>query len=210
MPQHFNHPVSVWVLFLSFTGLIILAGCSSDEEPVTEVKPDAAPPGPTYDMGPSVALPTPVTDIFRYLPEAPEGIRSRPGDAAAPLIQVKEVTRVAVRDKKFKRTYSETPASGPFKKVQYIMSQDGKSVHRVIGTFHRQYARKDRHESIIEMIKMRLGAPKEIKTKKTISQRWALPEFGIEVRKDLVAEKYFSSAPLELIYDTDTRSVPAK
>ena len=206
MPQHFNHPVSVWVLFLSFTGLSILVGCSSDEEPVTEVKPDAAPPAPTYDMGPAAALPTPVTDIFRYLPEAPEGIRSRPGDAAAPLLAVKGVKRV----KKFKRLFAETPRSGPFKKVQYIIGKDGQSVQRVIGTFHRQYARKDRHESIIEMIKMRLGAPKDIKTKKTVSHRWALPDFGIEVRKDLMAEKYFSSAPLELIYDGDTRSVPAK
>ena len=206
MPQHFNHPVSVWVLFLSFSVLFPLTGCSSDEEPVTEVKPDAAPPTPTYDMGPAVALPTPVTDIFQYLPEAPLGIRSRPGDEAGPLIAAEEVLLV----KKFRRLYRETPASGPFKRVQYVVSEDGKTVQRVIATFHRQYARKDRHESIIEMVKMRLGAPKEVKTTKSVSQQWALPEFGIEIRKDLIAEKYFSSAPLELIYDVNTRSKPVQ
>lgn len=204
MPQHFNHPVWVCAVFLTFSALGALFACSSDEAPVTEVKPDANTSPPNYDMGPAKSLPTPVTDIFRYMPEAPAGIRSRPGDAAKPLITAKTVKL----KKNFRRLYVERPKSGPFKVVQYLIDKDGKSVERVIGTFHREYARKDRHESIIEMIKMRLGAPKETKTEAALTHRWALPEFGVEVRKDLVSDKYFSSAPLELIYDSRTRSAP--
>ena len=206
MSMHFNLPVSPTNLFLAFLFATLLGGCSSDEEPVTEMKPDSGPLAPIYDMGPAPKLPIPVTDIFRYLPEAPTGIRARPRDPALPLVSLKNVRLLDG----FTRVYVETPSSGPFKRVQYKLSKDRKTVERVVATFHRQYSRKDRHESIVEMIKMRLGAPKERKDKKAVLQHWALPEYGIAVRKDLVAGKFFSSTPLDLIYDANLRSVTVK
>ena len=202
MWSHFNHPVFKGTLFFVLGGISGLLGCNKDEEAMVEVQADAAVKSPTYDLGPAVALPRPVAEVFRYMPEAPEGIRARPEDDTSALLKVPSVKKV----NGFQRLYSESMEAGPFKRVQYVLSPDLKTVERVIATFHRQYVRQDRIDSIIEMISIRLGKPQEIKTQKTAGHRWSLPSFGVEVRKDLESAKFFSSQPLELIFDKRTRS----
>lgn len=206
MYKYFNHPVPLKVVFFGIFVVCSIFGCFSDDAAVEEVKSDAAIKAPTYDMGQAVALPTPITDIFKYVPDAPKGIRVRAGGSAKALLNVPSVKKVP----KFKRLLREILKSSAFHQVQYVLSEDGKKVERVIATFHRQYARKDRHEAIIEMISVRLGKPEEIKSNSLSSHRWSLPNFGIEIRKDLGSAKFFSSRPLDLVYDIRTKSVQRK
>jgi hypothetical protein len=203
MYQYFNHPVPLRFVFFGILVFWSVIGCSSDEVAVQEVQPDATIKGPTYDMGKAAALPAPITDIFKYVPDVPKGIRARAGEPAAPILKVPTVKKVP----KFKRLLRETLKDSPFHQVQYILSQDNKKVDRVIATFHRQYARKDRHEAIIEMISVRLGKPEEVKTGTYLTHRWSLPTFGLEIRKDIKSAQFFSSRPLDLVYDIRTKSV---
>jgi hypothetical protein len=203
MYQYFNHPVPLRSVFFGIILFCGISGCSMDEAAVKEVMSDAAVKGPTFDMGQAIALPMPITDIFKYAPDTPKGVRARPGDLAKALLKVPTVNKVP----QFKRLFRETLKSGPFYQVQYVLSKDSKTVKRVIATFHRQYARKDRHEAIVEMISVRLGKPEIVKAGQSTSHRWSLPDFGLEVRKDLRTEKFFSSRPLDLVYDIDTKYV---
>ena len=197
MPQYFNHPMLYGTVFFGVAVIITMQGCAKDEDPVKEIKPDAAVATPAIDMGPAIPLPVAITDIFRYIPDAPEGIHARSGDAAKTLLTHPKVKQV----KGFKRLLRETNLNGPFHQVQYLLTEDKSTVERVIATFHRQYARKDRHEAIIEMITVRLGKPKETKTDKLVRHVWSLPTFGIEIRKDLTTKNFSSSRPLDLIFD---------
>ena len=203
MYQYFNHPVPLRFVFFGIAIFWGLIGCSSDEAPVQEVQPDATIKAPTYDMGKEVALPTPITDIFKYVPDAPTGLRARAGEPAAAILKVPSVTKVP----KFKRLLRETLQDNAFHQVQYVLSQDNKTIERVIATYHRQYARKDRHEAIIEMITVRLGKPEKIKTGRYSIHRWSLPTFGLDIRKDVKSAQFFSSRPLDLVYDVRTKSV---
>lgn len=203
MYKYFNHPVPLRPVFFGIIVVWSIIGCSSDEAPVQEVQPDAAIKGPTYDMGKAAPLPAPITDIFRYVPDAPKGIRARPGESATPILKAASVKKVP----KFKRLLRETLTNNPFHQVQYVLSKDNKKVERVIATFQRQYARKDRHEAIIEMITVRLGKPEVVKSDAYSIHRWSLPTFGLDIRKDLKSARFFSSRPLDLVYDTRTKSV---
>jgi hypothetical protein len=204
MYQYFNHPVPLRFVFFGIMIVYGTFGCSKDEAPVEEVGSDAGTKAPTFDMGKAIPLPMPITDVFKYVPDAPTGVRARPGDLSESLLKIPTVKKVD----KFKRLFRETLKSGPFYQVQYVLSKDGKRVKRVIATFHRQYARKDRHEAIVEMINVRLGKPALVKTDQATTHRWSLPEFGLEVRKDLKSSKFFSARPLDLVYDISTKYQP--
>ncbi|MGB0646212.1 MAG: hypothetical protein ACPGQS_03495 [Bradymonadia bacterium] len=197
MPKYFNHPMLYRTLFFSFAVLTSVLGCTKDEDPVKEIKPDAAVAQPAVDMGPAIPLPVAITDIFKFIPDAPAGIHARSGDTAKTVLSHPKVKRV----KGFSRLLRETKTKGPFHQVQYQLTQDQNTVERVIATFHRQYARNDRHEAIIEMITVRLGKPKETKTDQLVRHVWSLPTFGIEIRKDLSTKAFSSSRPLDLIFD---------
>ena len=198
MPKYFNHPMLYQTVFFLLSVVINVVGCAKDEDPVQEIKPDAAVAKTVVDMGPAKPVPVPITDIFKYIPDAPAGIRARSGDSAKAVLAHPKVKPV----KDFTRLLRETMTTGPFHQVQYLLTKDKQTVERVVATFHREYARNDRHEAIIEMITVRLGKPKETKTDTLMRHVWSLPTFGIEIRKDLTTKAFSSSRPLDFIFDS--------
>ena len=47
MPQYFNHPMLYGTVFFGVAVIITMQGCAKDEDPVKEIKPDAAVATPT-------------------------------------------------------------------------------------------------------------------------------------------------------------------
>ena len=118
MPQYFNHPMLYGTVFFGVAVIITMQGCAKDEDPVKEIKPDAA-VATAIDMGLAIPLPVAITDIFRYIPDAPEGIHARSGDAAKTLLTHPQsqtgqrFQTVAPRDESQRSVSSSTvPADG--------------------------------------------------------------------------------------------------
>ena len=196
MTNHFNRAISALSLFTTVL-VVPLAGCEEDAPPIKAVERDQGKPAIRYDLGPSSPLPVAVTDIFTFIPEAPEGIRARPGDAASKITQINTIKVL----KPFNRVYAETFTNGPFRRVTYTLSSDRTQVERVVANFNRDYGRDDRVETLVELIETRLGKTTKAVNKKESTYSWRLPEYGLQLRKDLNSSQYFSSAPLDFIYD---------
>ena len=194
--NHFNRAISALSLFMVVL-VVILTGCEEDAPPIKAVERDQGKPTVRYDLGPSLPLPVAVTDIFTFIPEPPKGVRARPGDPASKITEIKAVQTL----KPFNRVYAETLTNSPFRKVTYTLSADRTQVERVVANFGRDYARDDRLETLVELIETRLGKSKKNANEKEVTYNWRLPEYGIQLRKDLNSAQYFSSAPLDFIYD---------
>ena len=135
-------------------------------------------------------MPVAVTAHFYvYSRTAQRGTRG-PGDPASRIAEIKAVQAL----KPFNRVYAETLTNGPFRKVTYTLSADRKQVERVVANFGRDYARDDRLETLVELIETRLGKSNKNANEKEVTYSWRLPEYGIQLRKDLNSAQYFSAS----------------